>query len=77
MIGFLDTKQVLGTSDGEGYKEESFRKAHPCPDLKGNFPNSMAKCGLNDKYCLLETDGFCPTYEDWLFEVKQEELDKT
>lgn len=37
---------------------------------------SMARCNLNDKFCLLETKDYCPYYEDWLFEQKQEELDR-
>ncbi len=48
-----------------------------CPESKQHwyqrgFP---ARCNLNDKYCLLDTDGTCPTYDDYLFELKQEELD--
>ncbi|MFH0897646.1 MAG: hypothetical protein V1850_06345 [Candidatus Bathyarchaeota archaeon] len=53
------------------------REKARCPESIQNwyqrgFP---ARCNLNDKPCVLDGGYPCPTYEDWLFEEKQEEVD--
>lgn len=46
-----------------------------CPESRQTSSYPMARCSLNDKPCILQGGMECPTYEDWLFEERQEELD--
>ena len=57
-------------------KELEFRESHPCPEQipLPYYPSPI--CDLNDKPCTIDDGYSCPWYEDYLFETRQEELDK-
>jgi len=42
-----------------------------CPESKRTWYSEVARCNLNDKYCLLETGDTCPYYEEYLEEENQ------
>ena len=55
--------------------EVKWRSDHPCPDARQTVFYPVPRCNLNDKPCMLSEENECPTYEDYLFETRQEELD--
>lgn len=53
------------------------QKEIPCPEARTpKYMSGVNICALNTKYCIKDTDHYCETYEDYLFELKQEEVDK-